>query len=92
MGGVVPKGENNDELIDNLVEAKIITDENVIKVLRQVDRKVFIPVTHLEDAYKDIAVRSGNIHLSAPCVYCSVLENINLKPGNIFFSKYSCNK
>ena len=38
MGGVVPAGESNEELVDNLVEAEYITKPGVEAVFRQVDR------------------------------------------------------
>ena len=81
MGGVVAKGDNNDELIDNLVEAKYIQSRDVEAVFRRVDRGDFFPGTYLEDAYKDFAMKCDELHISAPCIYCAVLENFHLKPG-----------
>jgi len=38
------------------------------------------------NAYKDLAWRDGNLHLSAPCIYSEVLENIELGPGMSFLN------
>ena len=81
MGGVVTKGQNNDELIDNLIEAKYLFDPKICRIFRRVDRGNFYPGEYQEDAYRDQAMRSGNIHLSSPCIYCSVMENMDFKPG-----------
>ena len=85
MGGVVPKGKNNDELVDNLIEAKYLSDPRICRIFRQVDRGDFYPGEFYEDAYRDQAMKSGNLHLSAPCIYCSVMENMDLHPGNVVF-------
>ncbi|XP_066918383.1 protein-L-isoaspartate O-methyltransferase domain-containing protein 2-like [Clytia hemisphaerica] len=86
MGGVVPKGKNNDELVDNLIEAKYLSDPRICRIFRQVDRGDFYPGEYYEDAYRDQAMKSGNLHLSAPCIYCSVMENMDLYPGLSFLN------
>ena len=81
MGGVVSGGENNDELIDNLVESKYIRSDEVEKVFRIIDRADYFPGEYLSDAWKDMAWKSGKVHISAPCIYCEALESFELKPG-----------
>ena len=81
MGGVVPKGKDNDELVDNLIEAKFLFNPNICNIFRRVDRGDFYPGEVQRDAYRDQAMRSGNLHLSAPCIYCSVMENMDFEPG-----------
>lgn len=56
-----------------------------------VDRGIFILEDDREDAYKDQVWKSkeghpGFFHLSAPCIYASVLENLNLKSGCSFLN------
>lgn len=85
MGGIIPKGKDNDELIDNLVEAKYLSDPRICKVFRKVDRGDFYPGEFYEDAYKDQAMRSGNLHMSAACIYCSVMENMDFQKGILSF-------
>uniref|UniRef100_A0A8C0CYX4 Protein-L-isoaspartate (D-aspartate) O-methyltransferase domain containing 2 n=1 Tax=Balaenoptera musculus TaxID=9771 RepID=A0A8C0CYX4_BALMU len=69
MGGAVSAGEDNDELIDNLKEAQYIRSELVERAFRAVDRADYYLEEFKENAYKDLAWKHGNIHLSAPCIY-----------------------
>ncbi|MBN3277389.1 PCMD2 protein, partial [Polyodon spathula] len=39
-----------------------------------------------DNAYKDLAWRHGNIHLSAPCIYSEVMEALDLQPGLSFLN------
>ncbi|XP_074640861.1 uncharacterized protein LOC141898708 [Tubulanus polymorphus] len=86
MGGAVSQGENNDELIDNLAEADYIKTPNVEKVFRAVDRAMYYLPDHRESAYKDLAWKHGNLHLSAPCIYSEVMESLKLEPGLSFLN------
>uniref|UniRef100_A0A4W2HYY7 Pre-mRNA processing factor 6 n=1 Tax=Bos indicus x Bos taurus TaxID=30522 RepID=A0A4W2HYY7_BOBOX len=69
MGGAVSAGEDNDELIDNLKEAQYIRSELVEQAFRAIDRADYYLEEFKENAYKDLAWKHGNIHLSAPCIY-----------------------
>uniref|UniRef100_A0A4X2KZU9 Protein-L-isoaspartate (D-aspartate) O-methyltransferase domain containing 2 n=1 Tax=Vombatus ursinus TaxID=29139 RepID=A0A4X2KZU9_VOMUR len=69
MGGAVSAGEDNDELIDNLKEAQYIRTELVEQAFRAIDRADYYLEEFKDNAYKDLAWKHGNIHLSAPCIY-----------------------
>ncbi|XP_003421803.1 protein-L-isoaspartate O-methyltransferase domain-containing protein 2 [Loxodonta africana] len=86
MGGAVSAGEDNDELIDNLKEAQYIRTELVEQAFRAIDRADYYLEEFKENAYKDLAWRHGNIHLSAPCVYSEVMEALDLQPGLSFLN------
>ena len=86
MGGAVSAGEDNDELVDNLKDANYIKSPEVEHVLRVVDRADYFPEGTKQHAYKDLAWKSGNIHLSAPCIYSQVLESLELKEGLSFLN------
>ncbi|CAL8324170.1 unnamed protein product [Merluccius merluccius] len=86
MGGVVSAGEDNDELIDNLKEAQYIRSEAVEQAFRAVDRADYYLGEFRDSAYKDLAWRHGNIHLSAPCIYSEVMEALELRPGLSFLN------
>lgn len=86
MGGAVSAGQNNGELVDNLKAASYITTPEVERVFRAVDRAEYFPEGTKDHAYKDLAWKSGNIHLSAPCIYSQVLESLELKEGLSFLN------
>lgn len=86
MGGSVSSGQNNDELIDNLVEGSLIKTNNIERVFRCIDRGLFFLPDFKERAYRDLAWREGYLHISAPCVYSKVMENLELKEGLTFLN------
>lgn len=86
MGSAVSMGVNNDDLIDNLLEADYIQTSLVEHVFRAVDRgHYFLPEARGE-AYKDVAWKSNHLHMSAPCIYTNVMEGLNLKEGLSFLN------
>ncbi|XP_011630206.1 protein-L-isoaspartate O-methyltransferase domain-containing protein 1-like [Pogonomyrmex barbatus] len=86
MGGAVSSGQDNDELVDNLMGSGYIRTKKVEQVFRAVDRANYVLSAYREDAYKDLAWKYGNIHLSAPCIYSEVLEGLSLEPGLSFLN------
>ncbi|KAL5016606.1 hypothetical protein ScPMuIL_006195 [Solemya velum] len=81
MGGAVSTGEDNDDLVDNLVEAEYIKSPMVQNVFRAVDRADYYLEEYRESAYKDLAWKHGHLHMSAPCIYSEVMEALQLTPG-----------
>ncbi|XP_065270492.1 protein-L-isoaspartate O-methyltransferase domain-containing protein 2 [Emys orbicularis] len=86
MGGAVSAGEDNDELIDNLKEAQYIRTELVEQAFRAIDRADYYLDDFKDNAYKDLAWKHGNFHLSAPCIYSEVMEALDLQPGLSFLN------
>ncbi|OCT76800.1 hypothetical protein XELAEV_18032003mg [Xenopus laevis] len=86
MGGAVSAGEDNDDLIDNLKEAQYIRTERVEQAFRAIDRGEYYSEGYRDNAYKDLAWKHGNIHLSAPCIYSEVMEALKLQPGLSFLN------
>lgn len=86
MGGAVSTGDDNDELVDNLVEAAYIKTPSIERIFRAVDRADYFLPDHVESAYKDLAWKHGHLHLSAPCIYSEVLESLQLKAGQSFLN------
>uniref|UniRef100_A0A3Q1H607 Uncharacterized protein n=1 Tax=Anabas testudineus TaxID=64144 RepID=A0A3Q1H607_ANATE len=86
MGGAVSAGEDNDDLIDNLKEAYYIRTDLVERAFRAIDRADYYLDEYRDNAYKDLAWRHGNIHLSAPCIYSEVMEALDLHPGLSFLN------
>lgn len=79
-------GEDNDELVDNLVDAEYIKSQLVERAFRAVDRANYYLPEHKGSAYKDLAWKHGHLHLSAPCIYSEVMECLDLKPGLSFLN------
>ncbi|KYM99428.1 PREDICTED: protein-L-isoaspartate O-methyltransferase domain-containing protein 1-like [Cyphomyrmex costatus] len=86
MGGAVSCGQDNDELVDNLLGSGYIKTKKVEQVFRAVDRANYVLPEYREGAYKDLAWKHDNIHLSAPCIYSEVLEGLSLEPGLSFLN------
>lgn len=86
MGGAVSAGQDNTELVNNLVDADYIKASIVEKVFRAVDRGDYYLPEHRDSAYKDLAWKHGNIHLSAPCIYAEVLESLQIRTGMSFLN------
>nr|CAD7448858.1 unnamed protein product [Timema bartmani] len=86
MGGAVSAGEDNDDLVDNLLEADYIKTACVERVFRSVDRAHYFTPEFRDNAYKDLAWKNGNLHLSAPCIYSEVMESLQLASGLSFLN------
>ena len=79
-------GENNDALVDNLISADYIKTPKVERIFRAVDRAFYYTEEDKGSAYKDLAWKSKNLHLSAPCIYSQVMESLELKKGMSFLN------
>ncbi|XP_026329511.1 protein-L-isoaspartate O-methyltransferase domain-containing protein 1-like isoform X2 [Hyposmocoma kahamanoa] len=86
MGGAVSSGRDNNELIDNLMGGNYIRTRTVERVFRALDRADYMTPEARDQAYKDMAWRSGPLHISAPCIYSEVLEGLELKAGLSFLN------
>jgi len=72
-------GTTNDEMVDNLKRFQVISSVEVEAAFRSVDRRLFVPENCQDIAHKDQPIRDNNIHISAPHIYGSVLEALELK-------------
>ncbi|XP_012282454.1 protein-L-isoaspartate O-methyltransferase domain-containing protein 1 [Orussus abietinus] len=86
MGGAVSNGQDNDDLVDTLLKSGYIKSKKVEQVFRAIDRADYVLVAHRNNAYKDLAWKQGNIHLSAPCIYSVVMEILSLESGMSFLN------
>ena len=86
MGGTVSTGVDHDDLVDKLMDVDYIKTPSIELVFRAVDRAFyFLPEARL-NAYKDLAWKKGNLHLSAPCIYGEVMESLDLNKGMSFLN------
>jgi len=75
-------GETNDEMVNNLQRFKIIQNPITAQGFRYVDRIHFVPPENEELAHSDQPLKEGNIHISAPHIYGSVVEALDLHPNS----------
>lgn len=59
----------------------MITSAPVEDGFRKVDRRFFAPKINRDIAYADQPLKEGNVHLSAPHIYGTVLEALELAPN-----------
>mmetsp|Transcript_16045 Transcript_16045/g.39292 ORF Transcript_16045/g.39292 Transcript_16045/m.39292 type:complete len:480 (+) Transcript_16045:123-1562(+) len=72
-------GSTNDEMVNNLKRFGVISSMTVEDAFRNVDRRFFVPESDKQRAYADQPLKDGNVHLSAPHIYGSVLEAFALE-------------
>lgn len=76
----------NDQLINTLIKREYIHTMDVEKVFRCVDRGFYYTDQDRHNAYRGTAWQSNLIHLSAPSVYATVLECLELNKGLKFLN------
>ena len=77
---------SNADLVATLLNDGALRSETIAEAMTTVDRKLFLPREAQNRAYRDEPLRHGVFHLSAPHVYCKVLETLDLKPGVSFLN------
>ncbi|ERL95795.1 hypothetical protein D910_00312, partial [Dendroctonus ponderosae] len=86
MGAAASTATNNDELVDNLIDADYIIRPIIERVFRAVDRAEYFLPDALDTAYKDQAWKKGNLHISSPGIYAEVMEALEFEPGLSFLN------
>lgn len=77
-------GRNNDEMVDKFAHMGIITTKEVEDAFRAVPRGAFVPPDLQIEAYVDSPIRGDpHVHMSAPHMYATVLEALQLSPGKL---------
>jgi len=66
-------------MVDNLKRFGVITASVVESGFRLVDRKFFVPKSREGLAHADQPLKEGNVHISAPHIYGSALEALELR-------------
>lgn len=75
-------GSNNTEMVDKLKRFGVITSDTVEEGFRGVDRKFFVPRGNESMAHSDQPLKEGNVHISAPHIYGSAMEALDLVPNS----------
>jgi len=75
---------NNNEMVDKLKRFGVISKDHVEDGFRKVDRKYFVPMGNesMAMAHSDQPLKEGNVHISAPHIYGSAVEALNLIPNS----------
>ncbi|KAL9980549.1 hypothetical protein ACROYT_G009151 [Oculina patagonica] len=80
-------GRNNEEMVDRLVQMGVITSKEVEEAFRAVPRGAFVPPDQQVEAYLDSPLLGDfHLHMSAPHMYATVLEALDLSPGLSFLN------
>ena len=75
-------GRNNEEMVDRLVQNGVISSKEVEEAFRAVPRGAFVPADQQVEAYLDSPLLGEmHLHMSAPHMYATVLEALDLSPG-----------
>lgn len=82
----------NDQLVAFLEGSHRLQSEDTIAAFRAVDRGIFVPAEHREQAYHDTPLRKtvcvphsdqqAVLHLSQPTMYAETIENLMVQPGD----------
>lgn len=75
-------GTNNTEMVDKLKRFGVITSDHVEQGFRSVDRKFFVPRGNEPMAHSDQPLKEGNVHISAPHIYGSAIQALDLVPNS----------
>lgn len=85
-------GSSNSELARNMHREGLIRSDIVLQSFLGTDRACFLPAQFQKQAYEDkpfretMPVTRALFHMSAPHIYASVLEALELKPGMSFLN------
>jgi len=75
-------GSSNTDMVDKLKQYGVIKSNHVEEGFRNVDRKLFVPVGNESIAHSDQPLKEGNVHISAPHIYSSAIEALDLVPNS----------
>lgn len=75
-------GHDNKSMVDNLKKFGVISSEFIYQGFQNVDRRHFVPTEQKESAYADQPLKEGPVHISAPHIYGSALEALELQPDS----------
>ena len=79
-------GTSNEDLIDQMITNGVIQDPQIENAFRFTDRGDFVLPELKRQAYIDRPVKASFMHLSAPHMYATVLEQLELTPGLSFLN------
>lgn len=76
--------KENQEMVDKFISLAIIQSKEVENAFRCVNRAAFVSRSLYSEAFMDVPIKeSPHLHLSAPHIYATILEDLELEPGKI---------
>lgn len=69
-------------MVNKLKRFGVISSDHVEDGFRSVDRKFFVPRENESMAHSDQPLKAGNVHISAPHIYGSAIEALDLVPNS----------
>jgi protein-L-isoaspartate O-methyltransferase len=79
-------GSTNAEMCEQLRRNQIITKPEVLDAFLKVERGFFVPESVQRHAYDDSPLRADGVHMSAPHIYGSIMDALDVKEGNSFLN------
>lgn len=74
--------KGNQEMVDKFTRLAIIQTKEVENAFRCVNRAAFVSNELLSEAFSDVPIKgSPHLHMSAPHIYATILEDLDLEPG-----------
>ena len=73
---------NKENLLDGLLESGVLKTPSIISAFEKIDRKDFVPESHLKEAYEDYPLPIGfEQTISQPWTVAFMLELLQPEPG-----------
>eukprot|EP00596_Hydrurales_sp_CCMP1899_P001960 CAMPEP_0119038168 /NCGR_PEP_ID=MMETSP1177-20130426/6891_1 /TAXON_ID=2985 /ORGANISM="Ochromonas sp, Strain CCMP1899" /LENGTH=488 /DNA_ID=CAMNT_0007000351 /DNA_START=323 /DNA_END=1789 /DNA_ORIENTATION=- len=79
-------GSTNDDLCNQLKQHGVLQTGAIFAAFRHTDRGDFVQQNKRVQAYADRPFKHEYVHISAPHMYATVLEQLDLKPGMSFLN------
>ena len=74
--------KENQEMVDKFTSLAIIQTKEVENAFRCVNRAAFVSSSLYSEAFMDVPIKEEpHLHLSAPHIYATILEDLELEPG-----------
>lgn len=74
------------DLVEQMTQSGLLHDDVIAEAFRCVDRALFLPEALWSQAYDDRPLRHAEFHQSAPHIYASVLQTLQVNPGSSFLN------
>eukprot|EP01035_Chromulina_nebulosa_P022864 gene22864-29613_t len=79
-------GQTNEELCNKLQENNVITSSVIINAFKLTDRGDFVQQKYRHEAYSDRPYKRDYVHISAPHMYVTAIEALELSEGLAFLN------